>query len=208
MKERINSKKKNDIFSPKNLLIFFATIIVLLFALTYFNPAFSGKNKNLSPDSEIGELYQLVPVVRKPCPLDGSGDLTCHSECEICFTEPVFYVPPRPDASKCVPKSPLTRQGCTSNHGDRGICIVEKDPFSGKEIGKCSECPEKCGVCQVCKPAKKTCWSLFDCPVYEEARCVFGGEETSYPDVDCEFNGGPGMCFRGKCFPEPQRSEE
>src|SRR3989338_2188843 len=178
MKERINSKKKNDIFSPKNLLIFFATIIVLLFALTYFNPAFSGKNKNLSPDSEI------------------------------CFTEPVFYVPPRPDASKCVPKSPLTRQGCTSNHGDRGICIVEKDPFSGKEIGKCSECPEKCGVCQVCKPAKKTCWSLFDCPVYEEARCVFGGEETSYPDVDCEFNGGPGMCFRGKCFPEPQRSEE
>ena len=161
-------KKNNNISSPRNILILFVAILVLLFVYTYLSPEFSNKNLGFNQDNNQGRLYQLVPVKpipgsddRKPCPSGSSGDLTCHPFCEGCLSDAVI-----PPTYYCRPKNGQ----CPDGNGNIGICYTQN--FQGR----CSYCSEKCKPGEVCKPPEQLCFGLGYCIQSKPARCVPANE--------------------------------
>ena len=169
-------KERGKLFSQKNLLITAITIIVLLFALTYFLPSFSDKNSN--EISNEGSLYTIIPGEGITCtpPHEGSIDNGGCPPCLRCT----------PDAAGSLGKwycrvpsnnNPPTGNKCQSTDGKEGLC-------SG---GECKECNCASGDSKICQ----------SCILKNgEPYCV-----NTNNDERCNSNGGTnnGICSGGKC---------
>ena len=172
MKERGN-KKRNNIFSPKNLLIGFVVIIVLLFAFNYFYPAFSNKNSNIDENSGLGKLFSVicVPAIGRGCypeyPHHISGPYDTYEKCKEACEEGNNLE--NAHCRNCRQEKYKSEDGkdeyyCVywdSNNGDS--CKIFPDIFSGSDDmividgykstclkGNCLKCEGGCLSCQTC----------------------------------------------------------
>src|SRR3989344_5442578 len=167
------NKKRNNIFSPKNLLIGFVVIIVLLFAFNYFYPAFSNKNSNIDENSGLGKLFSVicVPAIGRGCypeyPHHISGPYDTYEKCkEACEEGNNLENAP---CRNCRQEKYKSEDGkdeyyCVywdSNNGDS--CKIFPDIFSGSDDmividgykstclkGNCLKCEGGCLSCQTC----------------------------------------------------------
>lgn len=88
MRER-ESKKRKNIFSPKNILIAFIIIIIILLIFNYFYPVLSINNKFFNQNSNQGELYTTTGGTGSSNDDKDCGGKTC-GKCERCVIKSLY----------------------------------------------------------------------------------------------------------------------
>ena len=83
MKER-GEKKGNDIFSPRNLLIGFFVVIILLLIINYFYPVFSISKMFFNQNYYNGELYSEIDEGLEEGFGGSSPEYNCKIDCKGC----------------------------------------------------------------------------------------------------------------------------
>ena len=209
-------KNKNNIFSPKNILIGFFVIIVLLLIFNY-TYTFSKKDLDLSKD-ELGEFYQ-----------SRGKDIcsTCDKECQECLDKPGSE-----DGKYCQNKN--ERGYCDANYGSgewengwciKGHCTDSYDNNCGSyNCNECSTCVTKDGIPvgwetesknkDPCSNGKGTCedgeckipeCKIADdcenpqCQKCENGECAADDFKPSGRRKGCGINWWRGACYDGKC---------
>lgn len=184
------SKKKNNILSPRNLLIGFVVIILLLLIFNYFYLVFSYNNFGFNEDFKLGSLYESKsdsPDRRLTC-----KDLNCESfvlnneviRCGIC-------IEPKEGDAYC-------KYGCDNT--------CESCEFNGKVTINKYVCQSLLPTTPLieCPDGKSTCKYVKD---PGRVSCPGCGERSLCPNCkkDCGPCGLPYDDGSGcKCFPYPE----
>ena len=172
MKER-GSKKKNNIFSPKNLSIGFIVIIILLLIFNYFYPVFSFNNRFFSQNYENGELYSEIDEGLEEGFAGSNENQPCKYNSD-CGGRGCRYC----DKGFC--NSYGDGASCNSYTGNHGVC---KD-------GKCPDCSnlncnKQCQECVFGEDGNPKCKNW-------DVTCLIGGYT---PGKNNDYT----WCYNGKC---------
>jgi|SRR3989344_2210505 len=219
-------KKKNNIFSPRNILIGFVVIIALLLIFNY-TYTFSKRGLDISRDSELGELY----LIKGDDPCNGK----CDSQCERCVDKPGSE-----EGKGC---EYIGRHNCDATYGSgewkNGICNKDskgnyhcaradddnyKNNCGSYNCNECSTCVVKDGIptgCEKdskkgdpCSNGKGTCengeckipqcksdeeCANPQCQKCENEKCVADDKNKDGKTKWCGYMIMPGYCRNGLC---------
>lgn len=172
MKER-GKIKRDNIFSPRNLLIGFIGVIVLLLIFNYFYPVFLVNNRFFNQNYNNGELYSGIG--------EGSNNYkSCiyDSDCGECI--------------KCV------NGFCSQNQPDGSVCNSGTGNHGQCKNGKCPDCSnlncdKQCQVCVFGTDGKSKCENW-------DVSCIIGGYTPGQNnDYTWCYNGKCPKDCKGKC---------